>query len=403
MPKKKQTTRRRRPIKRIPCGAYTVTVQAIDKPPYEFAVVKREKGSAKRQTEYFIAKCEALTQAEAWAKEAGNVGAQAASTLTASLKRDVMNWRHSLEPYGKGIGDAVAFYLEHLQATRSSKSVRDVADALIALKKSKGRRPRTLHEMVNKYDRFCLTFGKRMIGELTEAEVESWLDSLNVGAVTWNNERRNLNRLWNFAVADSRSWATANVIAKIEPKTEEELTPGILTIEQTRALLNAADESMVAYYAIALFGGVRDYEIQRLDWRSVNLLTGYITLETSVAKTKKKRMVPITPNMKAWLLPVARSRGPVAPDNVDEAKKQTYKRAGITTWTHDATRHSFGTYEMARTKNIGLVSEIMGNSPGVVKRHYQTAVEFELGDEFFAIMPGDKSNIITMPKGGKVA
>ena len=397
MPKQKQTTRRRRPIKRIPCGAYTVTVQAIDKPPYCFAVVKRAKGSAKRLTEYFVEKGEALTKAEAWAVEAGNVGAQAASTLTASLKRDVMNWRHSLEAYGKGIGDAVAFYLEHLQATRSSKPVRDVADALIALKSKKGRaaRDRTLQEMRNKFDRFCLTFGERMIAEITADEVESWLDGLNVGSVTWNNERRNLHRLWNFAI--SKDWATENTIAKIERQFVEPTKPGILTIEETRALLNAADESMVPYYAIALFGGVRDNEIQRLDWRAVNFLTNYITIEVGASKTRNERKVPITPNMKAWLLPVAKSHGPITPDDVVEAKKATFKRAGIIKWPHDATRHSFGTYEMARTKHIGHVSEVMGNSPSIVKKHYQRAVEFEKGDEFFAIMP-EENNIIPMER-----
>jgi integrase len=307
-----------------------------------------------------------------------------------------MNWRHELDAYGKGIGDAVAFYLKHLRATCTSKPVSEVVAALLALKEKKGRRERSMREMRNKYARFCLTHGDRMIGELTEAEVESWLDSLNVGAVTWNNERRSLNRLWNFAV--SKTWATANVIAKIETQEEEDTSPGILTIEQTRGLLNAADESMRAYYSIALFGGVRDEEIQRLDWQKVNLLTGYITIEKSVAKTKRKRMVPITPNMKAWLLPVAKARGPVAPDNVDEAKKQTYKRAGITEWPSDGTRHSFGTYEMARTKDIGHVSEVMGNSPNVVKSHYQSAVEFEKGDEFFAIFPTEAgvTNIVQM-------
>ncbi len=391
---KAHPSRRRRPIKRIPCGAYTITVQAIDKPPYAFAVVKRQKGQTKRQTEYFVEKGEALTKAQAWAVEAGNVGAQAASTLTNSLKRDVMNWRQELEAYGKGIGDAVAFYLDHLRATRTSKPVSEVVAELLTLKEKKGKRERYQRDVSMKLGRFCQTFGERMIAELDAPEIEHWLDSLNVGAVSWNNERRYLNLLWNFAI--SKSWATANVIAKIDCVDVEETSPEILTIQQTRALLNAADDAMLAYYAIALFGGVRDAEIKRLDWRSVNLLTGYVTIESDVSKTKRKRLVPITPNMKAWLLPVAKSHGPVAPENVDELKKQTFKRAGITEWPQDGTRHSFGTYEMARTKDIGHVSEVMGNSPGVVKKHYQKAVPFEQGDEFFAIFPvaEGQSNIL---------
>jgi hypothetical protein len=40
----------------------------------------------------------------------------------------------------------------------------------------------------------------------------------------------------------------------------------------------------------------------------------------------------------------------------------------------------------------------MGNSPSVVKRHYQKAVPFEQGDEFFAIFPeiAGESNIVPM-------
>lgn len=394
MPKTIPSRLRRRPIKRIPCGAYTITVQSIDKPPYQFAVVKRQKGQAKRETEYFVAKGDALTQAQSWAVEAGNVGAMAASAMTNSLKRDVMNWRHELDAYGKGIGDAVAFYLEHLRATRTSKPVSEVAAALLALKAKKGKRSRYQRDISMRLARFCLTFGERMIAELNASEVEHWLDSLNVGAVAWNNERRYLHLVWNFAV--SKSWAPVNVIALIECRDVEETSPEILTIEQTRALLNAADDCILGYYAIALFGGVRDAEIKRLDWRSVNLLTGYITVEADVAKTRRKRMVPITPNLKAWLVPVAKSHGPVAPEAVDEIKKQTVKRAGITDWPSDGTRHSFGTYEMARTKDIGHVSEVMGNSPGMVKKHYQKAVPFEQGDEFFGIMPDDRSNIIPM-------
>jgi integrase len=396
MPKTLPPRRRRRPIKRIPCGAYTITVQSIDKPPYQFAVVKRQKGQTKRETEYFVEKGEALTKAQAWAVEAGNVGAQAASAMTNNLKRDVMNWRHELDAYGKGIGDAVAFYLDHLRATCTSKPVSEVAAALLALKEKKGKRERYQRDMSMKLGRFCQMFGTRMIAELNASEVEQWLDSLNVGAISWNNERRYLNLLWNFAI--SKSWAAVNVIAKIDCRDVEETSPEILTIPQTRALLNAADDSIRGYYAIALFGGVRDAEIKRLDWRSVNLLTGYITIESDVSKTRRKRLVPITPNLKAWLLPVAKSHGPVAPETVDEIKKQTFKRAGIIEWPQDGTRHSFGTYEMARTKDIGHVSEVMGNSPSVVKRHYQKAVPFEQGDEFFAIFPEaeGESNIVPM-------
>lgn len=403
MPATRAAHRRRRPISKKTIGAFTVTVQrCTNKPPYTHAVVTRHKGTLKRTVEYFRTKEEAVTKSALWTRDAADAGAKAATALTDRLKRDVLNWQQELAPYGKNLGDAVAHFLDHLRATRASMPAQGVIDALLAHKESKGKRERYQRDLLIRLSRFAKRFGERMIASIGHEEVENWLNSLGVEAVSWNNERRYLHLLWAFAL--SKGWATENIIKRIEPKDHAEVSPGILTIEQARALLNAADESMRAYYAIALFGGLRDAELKRLDWRQVNLLTGYITVEGKVAKTKRKRLVPITTNLKAWLLPVAKSHGFVTPANVDTLKRETCKLADITGWPSDATRHSFGTYEMARTKDIGHVSEVMGNSPGVVKKHYQQAVPFELGDEYFSIVPIPESgNIVVLPAAGKTA
>lgn len=402
MPRTRPFRRRRRPIKKASIGAFTVTVQRCDKQPYTHVVVSRHKGTLQRTSEYFLTQEQAITKFEQWRRDAGEAGAMAAATLTDSLKRDVLNWRQELAPFGKDLRDAVSHYLAHLQATRTSKPVQEVIESLLAHKASKGKRDRYQRDLLIRLSRFGRSFGGRLIADLSADEVEGWLDSLGVEPVSWNNERRYLHLLWAFALA--RQWVTENIIKKIEPQDEPETSPGILSIEQARALLNAAGESMQAYYAIALFGGLRDGELKRLDWQAVNLLTAYITVEGKVAKTKRKRMVPITPNMKAWLQPVMKSLGPVAPLDTDRLKRETCQRAGIMNWPSDATRHSFGTYEMARTKNIGHVSEVMGNSPAVVKRHYQKAVPFELGDEFFAIMPEtEATKMLPITRHGRVA
>jgi hypothetical protein len=87
----------------------------------------------------------------------------------------------------------------------------------------------------------------------------------------------------------------------------------------------------------------------------------------------------------------------VTPDKPRTLLEKARTDAGITNWPHDATRHSFGTYEMARTKDIGHVSEVMGNSPAVVKKNYQKVVPFEQGDEFFAIMPPSRGETNVVP------
>ena len=81
-----------------------------------------------------------------------------------------------------------------------------------------------------------------------------------------------LHVLWAFAV--EKQWARQNVVSRVESKTVKAERPGILTIAQARALLNASKVEILPYVSLALFGGIRDAELKRLDWKDVQFLTG---------------------------------------------------------------------------------------------------------------------------------
>ena len=381
--------RRRKPIKQDRFGGVSVSIQRFTRPPYVCRVVLREDGEVTQQ-KYCTTQDEAKTLADEWVAKTTSVGVKAAATITEADERNLMNWREQLAFYHRDLKDAVEFYLKHLKATRSSKGVREAIDALLANKEKKGKRDRYQRDLGNKLDRFEEHFEGRMIGDITAKEVEKWLDSLEVGPVTWNNYRRNLCVLWNFAVRQKWAEKSEEAWREIEPMEEEPLSPEVLSPDEARKLMNAAGDEVRAYYAIALFGGVRDEELRRLEWKSVNLMTGYITIEKGVAKTKRKRLVPICDSLRKWLTPVAKTRGMVTPEKPRPLLEKARADAGIEVWPHDATRHSFGTYAMAKHKDIGWVSEVMGNSPNVVKTHYQKAVPFEQGDEFFSICPPEQ-------------
>lgn len=391
MPRTKKTARR--PLQRERLAGLTVTVQRCRRPGYAAIVVMRQGGKRLRER-YLRTQAEAEALAQTWSIEAGNTGADAAASLTNTEKRFLVEARESLAPFGKTLRDALAFYLAHLQTQHSSKSVKDSMDALLLHRQKKGKSARYQKDLEHRLTRFGKEFGARMIGHISSEEVERWLDALQVAPVTRNNFRRLLHVLWAFAVG--KRWAAENVVSRIEAQTVRAERPGILTLEQARALLTAADDAIRPYLAIALFGGLRDAELKRLDWRDVQFLTGYIRISASVSKTGRERLVPIADNLKAWLQPIAKPRGSVTPDKWRALLLKARADAEITEWPHDATRHSFGTYEMARTKDIGHVSEVMGNSPAVVQRHYKAAIPFEQGAEYFAIVPQTASNIVPM-------
>lgn len=391
MPKAKKTSRR--PIFRKKFGGVTITVQRCKKAGYEAQAIMRKGGEVLKQR-YLATTGEAEALADRWVIESGNAGAKAAAAISEADKRFLMEAKESLAPFGKTLPDALAFYLAHLRSTQSSKPVRDVVDALLLHRQRKGKSDRYQNDLRVRLQRFEKQFGERHIADITREEVEAWLDTLTVAPVTYNNFRRLLHVLWAFAL--DKQWARENVISRIEAQTIKADRPGILTIAQTRALLSLSTESCLPYLAIALFGGLRDAELKRLDWRDVNLLTGYIRVSSTVSKTGRERLVPITDNMRAWLQHVSQSHGPICPANLRKLLEAGRKAARIEHWPHDATRHSFGTYEMARTKDIGHVSEVMGNSPAVVQRHYKAAIPFEEGAEYFSISPLSSSNVIPL-------
>lgn len=52
---------------------------------------------------------------------------------------------------------------------------------------------------------------------------------------------------------------------------------------------------------VSHFAGLRTAEIEWLDWRKVNLAGKFIEVKAKKAKTRARRLVPITPNLGAWL------------------------------------------------------------------------------------------------------
>ncbi|TLD71720.1 hypothetical protein FEM03_06160 [Phragmitibacter flavus] len=382
MPRSSQHSRK--PIYRKRFGGVTISVQRCKKPGYEAIAVIRRDGAILEQ-KYCGTQAEGKALGEKWAIGAGNLGAEVAASVSESEQRRFLEHKNSLAPFGKTVCDAVRFYLEHLRAKHSSRMIEDVVDALLIKKQKKKVSKRYQEDLQNRLTRFQTSFAGREIAEIEKSEVEEWLESLNVEPVTYNNYRRLLNVLWSFA--HDQQWAQGNIITRIDPRNVKAEPPGILSVESVRKILQAADVAAVPYLSIAFFGGLRDAELKRLAWKDVNFHTKHIRIRATVAKGGRERLVPLSSNLQAWLEPYKDTQGLIAPSNLRTLLDRAKQKAKLVEWPHDATRHSFGTYEMARTRDIGTVSEIMGNSPAVVKRHYQAAVQFDLGDEYFSIFP----------------
>jgi hypothetical protein len=167
---------------------------------------------------------------------------------------------------------------------------------------------------------------------------------------------------------------------------------------------------------------------------------GLIEIRAKNAKTASRRMIPIVPTLKEWLLSYRRDNGPVCDYNnvgftlhkltkginearraawakkhgktVDElaanvekakknAKPQLRKRqkrdvppgaetAEIEGWTpfgwkHNAMRHSFISYRLAEVNDVAKVSLEAGNTPQMIFKHYRELVRPTDSQKWFAV------------------
>lgn len=148
---------------------------------------------------------------------------------------------------------------------------------------------------------------------------------------------------------------------------------------------------LVATIAIALFAGLRRAELHALEWDEIDMDSGTIEVKGRKAKTRQRRIVHITDNLLAWLRLESARRGPVATSrNIDVFSEQlrlVAEGAGISPWPHNALRHSFGSYFLAKTKDENLTASEMGNSPGVVIKHYRAVVKDAAVEEYWHLRP----------------
>jgi integrase len=315
-------------------------------------------------------------------------------SFTESQRAEYRESVELLKPFGKSVREAVAFYLPHLQAANRTCTPSELAQEFTKAKKRDGASPRYLSDLQSRLGQFAKAFDERKVAEITTAEIDDWLRSLDVSATTRNNFRRVLMVAFNYA--KGRGYAAANPAAETAKARQIEGTIGILTVKQTAALLEAASSDLVPFIAIAAFAGLRRAELERLDWSDVDLDEAQITVSPEKAKSARRRYVKIRENLEAWLRPFAKDTGPICPSDYRELFDAARKAAGIDDWPQNALRHGFASYGLAHFKDGAALALEMGHSNAyIVFRHYRHLVKAKDAAKYWKLKPSTKpSNVV---------
>jgi integrase len=389
---------RRTPIKQHSLGGVTVTIQKCSKPGYAALVVLRKDG--RREDERY---CKTITDAqtvfEQWTTNVGNTGAKATVNVSDADRRLLMDWKEKLALHSKTPTDAFAHYLAHLERCKTSITISALCDKFQALKTKEKKSRRYLDDLHYRLGSFAETFGERIAADVSTDEISAWLSDMNAAPQTKLNHRTIARSLFSYAV--TLKACADNPVDKSFMPSKADTEVGILKVKEAAALLKAAHErpEILPAIAIGLFGGVRDAEIHRLDWSEINFESGFITISPAKAKKKSRRLVELRPALRSWLEPLRQLSGPLWPAGergriLHEAAREA---AGLTAWPHNALRHSFASYALAKWQNAAALALEMGNSAPVIMEHYRELVLPKDAENFWNLTPstvlGD--NIIT--------
>jgi integrase len=307
---------------------------------------------------------------------------------------ELIHARDRIAEYGETISDAVEFRVDHLERIRRHGiTVAQLAGEVLEAKRRDGKAPAYLADLRKRLARFCLDFGNRSIAGIAVEELDNWLRDLPLSPKSRANYRANIGVL--FSYAEHRGIIDRNPILRTAKPKLIDRPPEIFTADELQALLEAAGQhqpDVLPMLAIGAFAGLREAEIQRLDWSEVDLVRGHIEVKAAKAKSARRRIVPILPNLAAWLRPYSKMKGPVVPAGARKKLARIRKAAELARWPNNGLRHSFASYRLAAIHDAPRVSAELGHtSPQMLYSTYREVVTPDEAERYWKIAPATEN------------
>lgn len=381
----------------------SVSIKAVTHPRYQFVVSHPERlpdGCSVRRKTYFHTRHEAKSFAAERAAQLASHGTRH-SHIADEERAAVIRFRAWLEDGHKEISlmDVVNAGIEVKERESYTSTVHQLIEVRLSLAKKKGSSLRHLADLESRLARFSTNFGPRIAADVTSVEIECWLHGLGLSPVSFANYKRVIGSIFSCALKQGK--IATNPVMRVEQPKIIRSAPAIITSRQLSLLLKSAAPELRPLLVLQAFCGVRRAESERLSWEHIHLDTAspFIELPSKITKTNRRRTVEIAPNAVAWLLLDAGTS--TTPLGLTETVYRRRLRAASKTagvqWDENLLRHSFGSYRLAQTKNVARVADEMGNSPNVVRAHYQNLVRPEQAEAYWRIMPETEGSSRIIP------
>jgi hypothetical protein len=139
--------------------------------------------------------------------------------------------------------------------------------------------------------------------------------------------------------------------------------------------------------------------MDKLHWADIDLDGCRLKISAQASKVRRARIVELCPASVAWLR-IAReldAQLPVSNDSRKRTQARVRDYLHLDEWPKDVLRHSAASYWVAETQDAAQVALRLGNSVGILLRHYRAAVTRETARRFFSLIPrGQRGQIVRL-------
>jgi integrase len=309
------------------------------------------------------------------------------------------------------IADVVGAYVSHIRSVKTAKSaqtdiyyLRDLFGPICDELKITSRKLTAKKRPKKDGDdrrRKTSVLDARHLEQVTTAQISSFVStqvqSRGLAPKTANRYREILSTLFNWAMTQRgvRMPGDKNPAATVLRYKEQAPDIRFLTLKQIDEQLEALTESiqMQAMTAMLIYGGLRREEILWLTHDDLDLSVkpfGVIRIRAKTVegeswepKTKKNRAVPVSSRLRfyldKWQLKSERDKCPWLfpspqgkrwdPDNFSADLRAANEKFKLS-WGCLDFRHTFGSQLAMKGESLYKISQLMGNSPEICRRHY---------------------------------